>query len=82
MLFERLAISRDKAGVLALANVELESSSPMDLIKDPYVLEFLSLPRVPRLQETDLEVALISKLQTFLLELGSGFAFVGGRTCS
>jgi len=77
LLFERLASSRDKAGVLALANVGLEPSRPIDLIKDPYVLEFLNLPQAARLQETDLEVALISKLQTFLLELGSGFAFVG-----
>ena len=77
LLFERLASSRDKAGVLALANVGLEPARPIDLIKDPYVLEFLNLPQAARLQETDLEVALISKLQTFLLELGSGFAFVG-----
>ncbi|MCU0920982.1 MAG: DUF1016 domain-containing protein [Burkholderiaceae bacterium] len=48
-----------------------------DLIKDPYVLEFLSLPEVPRLHETKLEEALISQLQAFLLELGSGFAFIG-----
>lgn len=77
LLFERLARSRDKQGVLALASEGLEPSQPADLIKDPYVLEFLDLPEVPRLHETRLEEALISQLQGFLLELGSGFAFVG-----
>jgi predicted nuclease of restriction endonuclease-like (RecB) superfamily len=77
LLFERLAKSRDKQGVLALASEGLEPMQPADLIKDPYVLEFLDLPEVPRLHETRLEEALISQLQGFLLELGSGFAFVG-----
>ena len=77
LLFERLAKSRDKQGVLALASEGLEPTQPADLIKDPYVLEFLDLPEVPRLHETRLEEALISQLQGFLLELGSGFAFVG-----
>ena len=77
LLFERLAKSRDKAGVLALASVGLEPVQPADLIKDPYVLEFLQLPEVPRLHESQLEEALISQLQAFLLELGSGFAFIG-----
>ena len=77
LLFERLAKSRDKAGVLALANEGLEPVQPADLIKDPYVLEFLQLPEVPRLHESQLEEALISQLQAFLLELGSGFAFIG-----
>ena len=77
LLFERLAKSRDKQGVLALASQGLEPTRPADLIKDPYVLEFLSLPEVPRLHESQLEEALISQLQAFLLELGSGFAFIG-----
>lgn len=77
LLFERLAKSRDKAGVLALACEGLEPVQPADLIKDPYVLEFLQLPEVPRLHESQLEEALISQLQAFLLELGSGFAFIG-----
>jgi predicted nuclease of restriction endonuclease-like (RecB) superfamily len=77
LLFERLAKSRDRQGVLALASEGLEPTQPADLIKDPYVLEFLDLPEVPRLHETRLEEALISQLQGFLLELGSGFAFVG-----
>jgi predicted nuclease of restriction endonuclease-like (RecB) superfamily len=77
LLFERLAKSRDKQGVLALASEGLEPAQPADLIKDPYVLEFLGLPESPRLNEGQLEEALISQLQNFLLELGSGFAFVG-----
>jgi predicted nuclease of restriction endonuclease-like (RecB) superfamily len=77
LLFERLAKSRDKAGLLALASVGLEPVQPADLIKDPYVLEFLQLPEVPQLHESQLEEALISQLQNFLLELGSGFAFIG-----
>lgn len=77
LLFERLAKSRDKQGVLALASQGLEPTQPADVIKDPYVLEFLNLPDVPRLHEARLEAALISQLQGFLLELGSGFAFVG-----
>jgi predicted nuclease of restriction endonuclease-like (RecB) superfamily len=77
LLFDRLAKSRDKKGLLALASEGLEPTQPAELIKDPYVLEFLGLPEVPRLQESQLEKALISQLQSFLLELGSGFAFVG-----
>jgi predicted nuclease of restriction endonuclease-like (RecB) superfamily len=77
MLFERLLKSRDKEGVLALANEGLEPRKAADIIKDPYVLEFLDLPESNRLLESDLETALISRLQDFLLELGSGFAFIG-----
>jgi predicted nuclease of restriction endonuclease-like (RecB) superfamily len=77
LLFERLLKSRDKAGVLALANEGLSPTQPSDVIKDPYVLEFLGLPESHRLVESRLEEALISQLQSFLLELGSGFAFVG-----
>lgn len=76
-LFERLAKSRDKKGVLALANVGQELVRAHDVIKDPYVLEFLDLPESHRLVESRIEAALINQLQAFLLELGSGFAFVG-----
>ena len=76
-LFERLAKSRDKQGVLALANEGQALNRAQDVIKDPYVLEFLDLPESHRLVESRIEVALISQLQAFLLELGSGFAFVG-----
>ena len=76
-LFDRLLKSRDKAGVLALANEGLVPARPLDAIKDPYVLEFLELPESHRLVESRMEEALISRLQDFLLELGSGFAFIG-----
>lgn len=76
-LFDRLLKSRDKAGVLALANEGLVLAQPLDAIKDPYVLEFLDLPESHRLVESRVEEALISRLQDFLLELGSGFAFIG-----
>ena len=59
---------------LALQGQEMERS--IDVLKDPMVLEFLSLPESPRLVESKLEQALIGNLQTFLLELGKGFAFV------
>ena len=51
--------------------------SPQDLIKDPYILEFLGLPELPEYSETELESKIIDNLQKFLLELGTGFAFVG-----
>jgi predicted nuclease of restriction endonuclease-like (RecB) superfamily len=77
LLFERLLKSRDKKGVLALANEGLLPARPRDAIKDPYVLEFLDLPEAHRLVESRVEEALLNQLQAFLLELGSGFAFVG-----
>ncbi len=77
LLFERLLKSRDKAGVLALASKGLIVEKPVDALKDPYILEFLNLPESERLQESRVERALISQLQSFLLELGQGFAYVG-----
>jgi predicted nuclease of restriction endonuclease-like (RecB) superfamily len=76
LLFERLAKSRDKKGLLRLAAKGQQIQTPEDAIKDPFVLEFVGLPESPRLVETDLEEALITNLQMFLLELGRGFAFV------
>jgi predicted nuclease of restriction endonuclease-like (RecB) superfamily len=75
--YERLLKSRDKAGMMELANQGEAAKQPVDVIKEPYVLEFLDLPESPRLVESELESALISRLQDFLLELGSGFAFIG-----
>ncbi len=75
-LFLRLVKSRDKAGVMQLALEGQRIEKPLDVIRHPYVLDFLALPEVPRLRESDLEAALIDKLQPFLLELGKGFAFV------
>jgi predicted nuclease of restriction endonuclease-like (RecB) superfamily len=77
LLFERLALSRDKAGVIALAQQGHEIYQPSDLVKDPYVLEFTGLTPSERYRESDLEQALLDKLQQFLLELGKGFAFMG-----
>jgi predicted nuclease of restriction endonuclease-like (RecB) superfamily len=76
LLFERLAKSRDKAGLMRLATQGQEVARPADVFKDPAVIEFLGLPESPRLVESRLEQALIDNLQTFLLELGKGFAFV------
>lgn len=76
-LFARLRKSRDKTGVLDLATRGLAVQRPIDTMRDPYVLDFLDLPEAERLHESDLEAAIIDKLQQFLLELGKGFAFVG-----
>ena len=76
-LYERLALSmeKDKVYRLALEGQPLESAK--DAVKDPYVLEFLGLQELPEYSETDLETRIIDHLQQFLLELGTGFAFVG-----
>jgi len=76
LLYERLALSKDKTGLMKLATKGHEVQQPADVFKDPVVIEFLGLPESPRLVETDLEQALINNLQAFLLELGKGFAFV------
>ncbi len=75
-LFERLARSRDREGVLGLAREGHEVSQAADLIKDPYILEFVGLPEATRWLESDLEQALIDRLQHFLLELGRDLFFV------
>jgi predicted nuclease of restriction endonuclease-like (RecB) superfamily len=75
-LFARLLKSRDKAGVLALADQGQTVRQPIDVIKQPYVLDFLNLPDQKQLHESDIESAIIENLQPFLLELGKGFAFV------
>ena len=76
LLFERLAKSRDKKGVMKLATQGQQVQTPADVFKDPVVIEFLGLPESHRLVETKVEEALISNLKEFLLELGKGFAFV------
>ena len=76
LLYERLALSKDKKGLMKLATKGHYVQRPVDVFKDPVVIEFLDLPESPRLVETDLEQALINNLQLFLLELGKGFAFV------
>jgi predicted nuclease of restriction endonuclease-like (RecB) superfamily len=76
-LFQRLALSKDKAGVLALAAEGYHLNKAEDIVRDPYILEFLGIPENHRLSEKELETKLIDKLQDFLLELGKGFTFVG-----
>lgn len=76
-LFLRLAVSRDKAGILSLAQRGIEVQKPEDVIKSTYTLEFLNLPESSQYTESDLEQRLIDNLQRFLLELGKGFTFVG-----
>ncbi len=75
-LYTRLALSRDKEGVLKLSEQGQIIEKPKDLIKDPYILEFLGLPELHQYSETELEAEIISKLEHFLLELGHGFTFV------
>lgn len=74
-LYERLALSRDKEGVLRLATEGNVIAKPEDIIKQPTVLEFLGMEEKTKYSETDLETALINKLQKFLLELGKGYLF-------
>ncbi len=76
-LFLRLAASQDKAGVLKLAEKGKMIETPEDLLRDPYVFEFLKIPEPYHVSEKELETRLIDNLQSFLLELGKGFAFVG-----
>ena len=74
-LDERLALSRDKADVQALSRKGQVLAKPKDAMKDPIVLEFLGLEEKPAYSESDLETAIIDKLQHFLFELGKGFLF-------
>lgn len=77
LLFQRLALSRDKEGVLKLAHQGNQVMSPKDIIHDPFVLEFTGLPKKKIYKEADLERALKANMEQFLLELGRGFAFIG-----
>ena len=79
-LFERLLLSKgniNKESVLALAENGAEISEPADMIRDPYVFEFLGIPEDKPMLESDLEEALVRQIEKFLLELGRGFMFVG-----
>ena len=75
-LFERVAMSKDRAEILALAQKGQIIESAQDVVKDPYVFEFLDLPD-RNYHESELENRLIVQLEKFLLELGKGFAFIG-----
>ena len=76
-LFHRLAASKDKVGILELARQGQLIQKPADMIREPYVLDFLQIPEPYHLSETEFEGLLIANLQHFLLELGKGFAFIG-----
>ncbi|MGZ9676311.1 PDDEXK nuclease domain-containing protein [Flavobacterium sp. GNP001] len=75
-LYTRLALSRDKEGILKLSEEGQIIEKPKDIIKDPYILEFLGLPELHQYSESELEEEIINKLEHFLLELGHGFTFV------
>lgn len=77
MLFHRLALSKDKNSILDLAEHGAEIQTAKDLLRDPYVFEFLGIPSDKLFTEGELEQSLIDNLQHFLLELGKGFAFIG-----
>jgi predicted nuclease of restriction endonuclease-like (RecB) superfamily len=76
-LFQRLALSKDKTAILSLAKQGQSVEKSEDIVKDPYVLEFLGIPENYVVLEKDLEQRIIDNLQQFLLELGKGFTFVG-----
>lgn len=79
-LYERLLLSNgdaNKEKVLSLAQKGIEISQPADIIRDPYVFEFLGVPENKPMLESDLEKALVAQIEKFLLELGRGFMFVG-----
>lgn len=76
LYYEQLLSSREKESVVAEAKEKLSQVSPLEFIRDPYVLDFLNLKDYPSLHESDIEKSLISHLQDFLLELGKGFCFV------
>jgi predicted nuclease of restriction endonuclease-like (RecB) superfamily len=75
-LFARLLKSRDKKGVIELSVEGIEIKSPIDVIRNPYVLDFFGLPEKEIYHESDMENAIIDNIQSFLLELGKGFSFV------
>lgn len=76
LLFERLAMNRDPEQVLTLSRQGQQIVVPGDVLKDPFVLEFLDLKEKPTALERDLEQAIIDRLEDFLLEMGKGFCFV------
>jgi len=76
-LYERLSLSKDKEAIKELSRQGQIIQSASDIVKDPYVLEFLGLPEKAEYSESELENKLIDKLETFLLELGKGYTFVG-----
>ena len=80
-LYKRLALSTDKDKVYRLALEEQKVEMPKDAVKGPYVIEFCGLKELPEYSESELESRIIDHLQQFLLELGTGFAFIGRQVC-
>ena len=76
-LYERMALSRDKAAIKELSKSGIIVEKPQDIVKDPYILEFLGLPESHSYSETELEQRIIDRLQAFLMEMGKGYTFVG-----
>jgi len=76
-LYLRLTASKDKEGILKLAQEGQKITNPADIIREPYIFDFLQIPEPYQVSETEIESRLISQLQHFLLEMGKGFAFVG-----
>jgi predicted nuclease of restriction endonuclease-like (RecB) superfamily len=76
-LFLRLAASKDKDGIMKLSQKGQIVQQPNDIFREPYILDFLKIPEPHHLSEADFETRLLDNLQSFLLELGKGFAFIG-----
>ena len=77
LLFHRIALSKDKKSVLEISKQGIQTQKPEDIVKDPYVLEFLGVNEDQKYLEGDIEEKVVANLQTFLLEFGKGFAFIG-----
>jgi len=76
-LYERVALSSDKKAIADMSKQGLIIEQPKDIVKDPYILEFLGIPENSSYSESDLEQRIIDELQNFLMELGKGYTFVG-----
>lgn len=76
-LYERLVLSRDKEAIKKLSQKGQIVEKPKDIVKDPYILEFLGLEELPKYSENDLESAIITHIEKFIMELGKGFLFQG-----
>jgi len=79
LLYERISISKDKNKILELSSEGHKISESKDIIKDPFVLEFLDIKENTDYLESDLEKNILEHLKEFLLELGKGFTYVGNQ---
>lgn len=75
LYYERSGLSKDKEGLSKLVNQTAQNLSPKDVLHNPVTLEFLDLEAHEKIDETDIETAILNKMQTMLLELGNGFCF-------